>query len=165
MATIAKPLATCILRWVYQQAAKILEMLKNFLLGIIAFIDAQIAILRAWLAQWDLLAKATEFVWNQIQKVLDQIREAMTSIPGGPAAEICPEFYSYFLGPALYLFDTAVASLTRFKDRFLSMVSFMDRLDVLIAYWTQTKANLVAAIDILDDALYKAYMDAAAAVP
>lgn len=165
MATIAQPLAVCILRWIYSQVAKVLEMLKNFLLGIIAFIDAQIAILKAWLAQWDLLAKATQFIWDQIKKVLDAIREAMTSIPGGPAAELCPEFYSYFLGPALYLFDTAVESLTRFKERFMNMVSFMDNIERLIAYWEQTKANLIMAIDILDDAIYKATMDAAAQVP
>jgi hypothetical protein len=165
MATVAKPLATCILRWIYEQAAAILQLLKNFLLGIIAFIDAQIAILRAWLAQWDLLARATELVWNQIQTILDAIREAMTSIPQGPLAELCPEFYSYFLDPALYIFDTTTAALQRFKDRFLSIVSFMDDVDRLIAYWTQTKANLVIALDVIDDALYKAYMDAADAVP
>jgi hypothetical protein len=41
----------------------------------------------------------------------------------------------------------------------------MDDIDRLIAYWTQTKANLVMAVDILDDAIYKATMDAAAKVP
>lgn len=165
MATPAQPLAVCILRWIYSQLAEVLKMLKNFLLGIIAFIDAQIAILQAWVAQWGLVALANKYIFDQIQKILDQIREQMTSIPGGPAAELCPEFYSYFLGPALYLFDTAVASLNRFKERFLNMISFENKLNQLIAYWEQTKANLIMAIDILDDAIYKAAMDAAAQVP
>lgn len=165
MSTVAKPLATCILRWLYEQAAAILQLLKTFLLGLIAFIDAQIAILRAWLAQWDLLAKATELIWNQIQKVLDAIREAMTSVPQGPLAELCPEFYAYFLNPALYIFDNTTAALQRFKERFKNMVSYMDEIDRLIAYWNQTKLNLVYALDIIDDALYRAYMAEADAVP
>jgi hypothetical protein len=165
MATVAKPLATCSLRWIYEQAAAILQLLKNFLLGIIAFIDAQIAILRAWIAQLDPVVRATEFIWSQIQKVLDAIREAMTAIPQGPLAELCPEFYSYFLDPAWYLYNTTVAALTRFKERFLSMYSFLGQLDRLLGYWEQSKANLIMAIDVIDDALYKAYMDSADAVP
>lgn len=165
MASPAQPLAKCIVRWIYSQLAPILKMLKDFLLGIIAFIDAQIAILRAWLAQWDILAKLEEQVWNAIKSVLDQIRNQMTSVPGGPLAEFCPEFYSYFLGPALALFDAAVAGLALFRERFHNMVSFMDEIDRLIAYWTQTKINLVAAVEVLDDAIFIALQNAASAVP
>lgn len=165
MSSPAKPLAKCIVRWIYSQLEPILQALKDFLLGIIAFIDAQVAILRAWLAQWDILAKIEEAVWNQIKNVLDTIRNQMTSIPGGPLAEFCPEFYEYFMNPALALFDAAVASLTLFRERFHNMVSFMDEVDRLIAYWTQTKINLVAAVEVLDDAIFIALQNAADAVP
>lgn len=165
MSSPARPLAKCIVRWIYSQLAPILQMLKNFLLGIISYIDAQIAILRAWLAQWDVLAQAEEFLWNQFQAVLDTIRNQMTSIPGGPLAEFCPEFYSYFLDPALALFDAAVAGLTLFRERFHNMISYMDEIDRLIAYWEQTKIDLMAAVEILDDAIFIALQNAASAVP
>jgi hypothetical protein len=45
------------------------------------------------------------------------------------------------------------------------MVSYMDDIDRLIAYWNQTKLNLVYALDVIDDALYRAYMAEADAVP
>ncbi|MFA5163901.1 MAG: hypothetical protein WC441_05300 [Patescibacteria group bacterium] len=165
MASPAQPLAKCIVRWIYSQLEPILKALKNFLLGIIAFIDAQVAILRAWLAQWDVLAKLEEAAWKLFQTVVDKIRNELTTIPGGPLAEFCPEFYEYFMGPALALFEAAIASLTLFRERFHNMISFMDDIDRLIAYWEQTKANLVAAVEILDDAIYIALQKAASAVP
>lgn len=165
MASPARPLAKCIVRWIYQQAAELLEKLKQFLLAIISYIDAQIAILRAWLAQFDVLARIEEAAWAVVQEVLNTLRNQMTSIPGGPLAEFCPEFYSYFLDPALALFDAAVANLTVFRERFHNMISFMDEVDLLIAYWEQTKIDLVAAVEVLDDAILIALSNAADAVP
>jgi hypothetical protein len=165
MSSPAQPLAKCIVRWIYAQLEPILTAIKNFLLGIIATIDAQIAILRAILAQGDVLAKMEEKAWQAFQKIVDQIRNTLTTMPGGPLAEFCPEFYEYFMGPALALFEAAIASLTLFRNRFHNMISYMDDVDRLIAYWEQTKANLVAAVEILDDAIYIALQKAASAVP
>lgn len=165
MASPARPLAKCVVRWIYQQAAELLEKLKQFLLLIISYIDAQIAILRAWLAQFDVLARIEEAAWAVVQEALNTLRNQMTSLPGGPLAEFCPEFYSYFLDPALALFDAAVANLTIFRERFHNMISFMDEVDLAIAYWEQIKIDLVASVEILDDAILIALSNAADAVP
>lgn len=165
MSSPARPLAVCIIRWIYEQIKEILEKLKAFLLGIIEYIDLQIQSLRAWLAQWDYLAKIEQFVWDQVQKVIEEIREKLTTIPGGPLAEFCPEFYSYFMDPALDIFEAAVASLTLFRERFHNMISYMDEIDQLISYWEQIKTDLIAAVEILDDAIYIQMMKAAESVP
>lgn len=164
--TPARPLAFCVLRWIYEQISAILKLLKQFLLSILAFIDAQIAKLRAMLAQWDLLSKAEEALWSIVQKVIDEIRNAMLSVPNGPLAEFCPEFYSYFLDPAKGLFEAAVAALNVYRNRYKNMLSFLTYLDQLIAYWEQIKADLTYAIDVLDDAIHAALLkEAASAVP
>lgn len=165
MASPARPLAKCILRWIYEQIHQILEMLKQFLLMLIEYIDALIAVLRAWLAQWDLLAKAEEFIWNQIQRVIDEIRNALMTQPTGPLAEFCPEFYAYFLDPARALFENAVASLTMFRNRYRNMISYMDEVDQLISYWEQIKIDLVASVEIIDDAILIALSDLGDEVP
>jgi hypothetical protein len=166
MASPARPLATCVLRWIYEQVSAILKLLKQFLMAILAFIDAQIARLRAWVAQWDLLAKAEEFLWNQLQTIINEIKNAMLSIPQGPLAEFCPEFYSYFLDPAIGLFDAATAALNVYRNRYKSKLSFLTFLDQQIEYWEQIKADLTYAIEVLDDAIHKALLvEAAGAVP
>jgi len=165
MGSPARPLAKCVARWIYEQASKILETLKALLLSIIAAIDAQIAALRAWLAQWDVLAKAEEFLWEQFQKVIEAIREQLMSAPEGPLAEFCPEFYEYFLDPARSLFESAVSSLAITRESFHNMVSYMDEVDQLISYWEDTKIQLVASVQILDDAIYQALMREAEQVP
>lgn len=165
MATPAQPLAKCILRWLYQQAAAVLKALKDFLLGIIAFIDAQIAWLRALLAQCDILSRAEKFLWDQLQKLYEELKNKLMSFPGGPLADLCPEFYAYFLNPAGFLLDDAMAALSIFRERYHNVISFMDEVDRLIMYWDQTKANLVGAIDIIDAALLEAMMKEAEQVP
>jgi len=165
MTTPARPLATCILRWIYEQVAAVLEALKVFLLTLIAQIDTIIAFLRAWLAQWDFLARAEQFVYDLVQQAIDDIREQLTSIPGGPLQELCPEFYAYFLDPALAMFDRTVASLNIFRERYKNMLSFMDEVDRLILYWEQIKVDLLYAIDIIDDGIYQALARAASEVP
>ena len=165
MASPLQPLAKCVAKWIYEQASVILEKLKAFLLAIIAAIDVQIAFLRAQLLQWDILAMAEEFLWSQVEKVIEAIREQLMSVPGGPLAEFCPEFYSYFLDPARNIFENAIASLSIVRERFHGMVSYMDELDSLIAYWEQTKIQLVASVQIIDDAIYLALIRESESVP
>ncbi len=166
MATAAKPLAFCVLKWLYEQVSEILERLKAALLAIIAYIDAQIAILKAWLAQWDLLAQAEKFVYDKVNELIDKLRNEMVSFPAGPLAEFCPEFYSYFLDPALSLFDSTVAALNVFRNRYKNMISYMDEVEQILQYWEQTKADLLHAVDVLDDAIHNALLvEGAALVP
>lgn len=163
--TPTQALATCVLRWIYEQIAAILEALKAILLALIAFIDALILILKAWLAQFDILAILEEAAWAVIQALIEEIRNLLTSIPDGPLKELCPEFYQLFTDPALQLFDTAVAGLTIWRERYKNLISFMDEIEALLLYWEAIKADLVATVEILDDAIYLALMDAADEVP
>jgi len=166
MATPMRPLATCVLRWIYEQAAALLQMLKQALLALLAYIDALIAKLRAILAQWDLLAKAEELLWSLIQGAMDAIKDALTSFPEGPLAAFCPEFYSYFVDPAIGLLDANTAALSAIRNKYKSYVSAVYYLERQIAYWEQIKADLVGAIDVLDDAIHAALLiEAAEAVP
>jgi hypothetical protein len=158
-------LAKCVLRWIYSQIAAILEALKAVLLAIIALIDAYIIWLRAWLAQFDILSKIEEAAWAIAQALIDQVRNMLTSIPEGPLKELCPEFYQLFSDPALQMFDTAVAGLTIWRERYKNVVSFMDEIDRLIGYWESIKFDLEGTVQILDDAILLALMDAAEEVP
>ena len=166
MVTPARPLATCVLRWIYEQVSALLQLLKQFLLGLLAYIDAQIAKLRAFLAQWDLLAQAEEFLYNTLTELVEQLKSALLGIPQGPLAEFCPEFYAYFLDPAIGLLDANTAVLDAIRNKYKRKLSFLYYLDQLIAYWEQIKADLVYAIDVLDDAIHQALLvEAAEAVP
>ena len=159
--TLAHVLATCVLRWIYSQIAAILEALKAILLALIAFIDAYILFLKAWLAQFDILSQIEEAAWAIIQALIEEIRNLLTAIPDGPLKELCPEFYQLFTDPALQLFDTAVSGLTIWRERYKNVVSFMDEIEALLLYWEAIKLDLVATVEILDDAIYLALMDAA----
>ncbi len=165
MASPLRPLARCVARWIYEQASKVLEMLKAFILALIAAIDAQILVLRAWLAQWDILAQAEEFVWSQVEKIIEAIRDQLLAVPEGPLAEFCPEFYEYFLEPGRAIFENAVATLTISRERYKGMISYMDEIDQLISYWEQIKIQLVASLDIIDDAIYQSLIRESDQVP
>ncbi len=154
-------IAKCVLRWIYSQIAAILEALKAILLAIIALIDAYIIWLRAWLAQFDILSQIEEAAWAIAQALIDQVRSMLTAIPEGPLKELCPEFYRMFTDPALQMFDTAVAGLTIWRERYKNVVSFMDEVDRLISYWESIKAELTFTVQILEDAILLALMDAA----
>lgn len=158
-------LAKCVLEWIYSQIAAILEALKAILLALIAMIDAYIIWLRAWLAQFDILAQIEEAAWAVVQALIDQVRNMLTAIPDGPFKELCPEFYQLFTDPALQVFDTAVAGLTIWRERYKNVLSFMDEIDRLIGYWESIKLELQYTVEILDDAIYLALMDAAEEVP
>jgi len=166
MAGFAKPLATCILRWIYEQAAAILQMLKQALLALLAYVDTAIAAARAWLTQWDLLAKAEEIAWALVEAAVQAIKDALTSFPEGPLAEFCPEFYAYFLDPAIGLLDANTAALSAIRNKYKNYLSAVYYFEQIIAYWSQIKADLVSAIDVLDDAIHHALLvEAAEAVP
>ena len=161
-----KPLATCILRWIYEQASALLKLLKQQLLALLAFIDAQIAKLRALLEQWDLLAKAEELLWGLIQSIVEAIRDALMGFPEGPFAEFCPEFYGVFLDPAVGLLDANTAALTAIRNKYKNYVSAVYYFDQQISYWEQIKADWIQVIDVLDDAIHAALLvEAAEAVP
>jgi hypothetical protein len=155
-------LATCILRWIYEQVAAILEMLKAILLALIAYIDTQIAWLRALLAMMDVLSLAEQAAWAVFQALVEEIRNQLTNIPEGPLKELCPEFYQMFTDPASQLFEMTVAAVTVWRERYKNIVSYMDEVDELLQYWETMKQSLVYTIDVLDDAILAAMMREAA---
>lgn len=159
-------IAICILRWLYAQVAPLLEALKAILLALIQFIDTQIQLLKAWLAQFDILKAIEEAAWAIVQALIETIRNALTALPfTGPLRELCPEFYQLLTDPALIIFDTSVAGLSVYRERYKNVLSFMDELEVLFQYWTGIKNELVALVESIDDAIYWATMEAASAVP
>lgn len=143
-----------------------LKILKNFLLGLIAFIDLQIAKLRAFLAQWDLLAKVEKIIYDKLNELIEQMKDAMIALPDGPLNDLCPEFYSYFLDPAISLLDANTAALSAVRNKYKNKLSWIYILEQQIAYWEQIKADLVSAVDVLDDAIHQALLvEAAELVP
>jgi len=162
---VTKGLATCVLRWIYSQIAAILEALKAILLALITLIDTHIMWLKAWLAQFDILSMIEEAAWAIVQVLIDEMRNMLTAIPDGPLKELCPEFYQLFTDPALQLFDTAVSGLTIWRERYKNVVSFMDEIEALLLHWETIKFDLVEIVEVLDDAIYVALMDAAEDAP
>jgi hypothetical protein len=158
-------LAICILRWLYAQVAPLLEALKAILLAIIQFIDLQVQLLKAMLAQLDILKAIEEAAWAIVQAIINKIRDTLTAIPEGPLKELCPEFYRLFTDPALQIFDASVAALSIYRERYKNVLSFMDEIEVLFQYWEGIKNELVALVESIDDAIYWAKMEAASAVP
>jgi len=149
----AKGLATCVIRWLYEAAAAVLKILKNFLNSMIAFLDAQVKLLRALLAQLDLLAKGEEIIWNLVKGIIDGIKSQFLTLPEGPAAAICAEFYNDYLEPAKGLLDAITAGLSVYRQKYLGIISFMDEVDTLISYWDNIKNLMGATVEVLDDAL------------
>ena len=165
MSTPLRPIAVCVARWLYEQASWVLKQLKKLLLWLIDLIDAQIAALRAWAAQYDFLAKGEQWLWDQIKWFLDELMNQLNSAPKGPLGDLCPEFVGYITDPLLGLLEAFTRSLTYVHEDVNSLLSYMDELDRLIAYWDNTKQDLVATVDILDAALYEALMNEAENVP
>ena len=166
MSTPAKPLATCILRWIYEQASALLQMLKQALLALLTYIDMLIAKLRAILTQWDILANLEEAAWRLVEAAADALRDALTSFPEGPWAAFCPEFYTYLVDPAIGLLDANMAALSAVRNKYKSYVSAVYYFERQIAFWEQVKADHVHTIDVIDDAIHAALLvEAAEAVP
>lgn len=165
MASPLQTVAKCIARWLYEQASSVLQQLKNFILALIALIDQQILILRAILASADILANLEQAAWNQVEDVIDSIRDALLQSVDGPGGNECPEFYQQIMEPAISIFENSITSLTVFRERHKNMLSYMDEVDEVIQYWEDTKVQLVAILNVLDDALYIVLMREAGRVP
>jgi hypothetical protein len=158
-------IAICVVRWIYEQASAILDALKALLLSVVAMIDAYIAVLRAWLLQWDLLAKGEQWLWDQVKGFLEELISMLDALPAGPGAEVCPEFVAYFSDPLAGLLESYLGQLEYLHENVNSDLSFIDELDQAIVYWENTRDDLIAVIDIIDAALYEALMNAAEEVP
>jgi hypothetical protein len=154
-------LVACILDWIYKQAVQILEMLKAILLALIAAADAFILWLKAQLAILDVISQLEQAAWAVFQALVDAIRNQLLNFPEGPLAQLCPEFYQMFLDPALQYFDTTVAFITVYREKYKNVLSFMDEVEDLFAYWTQIKQELTDTVMILEDAILLAMAEAA----
>lgn len=165
MASPLQTVAKCIARWLYEQASAILQQLKAFILALIDLIDQQILILRAILASMDILAQLEQAAWNRIEDAFNAIRDALFQSVDGPAGNECPEFYQDIMEPAISMFENSVTALTVFRERHKNMLSYMDEVDEAISYWEAVKVQLVAILNVLDDALYAALMREAERVP
>ena len=146
----------CIVRWIYDQVADLLKKLKAILEGSIAFIDRQIDTLRMILSQADILAQTEEFLWNIFQEVIQQIKDTLFGNIPGPEESECPEFYEFIMAPFNLLLNNYTDVFSIYRERWKSLLSFMDEVDYFISYWTSTKEYLLAMIEVLDDGIYMA---------
>jgi len=151
----------CIVRWIYDQVAELLKKLKDALLAAIAFIDRQIDALRIILAQADILAQIEERLWGIFESFIEEIKNALFGGIPGPAEELCPEFYEFIMAPFRTILEGYVDIFSIYRERWKSLLSFMDEFEYLISYWESTKAYLLAMVDVLDDAIYTALESAA----
>lgn len=151
----------CIVRWLYDQVAELLQALKDKLLFAIAFIDRQIDTLKLKLSQLDILARLEETIWNIFQEFLDEIRNKLFGSIPGPEESLCPEFYAFIMAPMRVLLDGYNDVFSVYRERWKSLLSFMDEVEYLLSYWESTKAYLVALLDVMDDAIYMALENAA----
>lgn len=165
MATPLQTVAKCIARWLYEQASAILQQLKAFILALIDLIDQQILILKAILASMDILSQLEEAAWNQVEAAINAIRDALFNAVPGPPLDECPEFYMNIMEPAIVAFENSVTALTVFRERYKNMLSYMDEVEEALLYWEDTKLQLTAILNVLDDALYNALMNEAERVP
>lgn len=165
MASPLQTVAKCIARWLYEQASSVLQQLKAFILALIALIDQQILTLKAILASMDVLANLEQAAWNRVEDAFNTIRDALFQAVDGPAGNECPEFYQQIMEPAISVFENSVTSLTVFRERHKNMLSYMDEVEEAIQYWEDIKTQLVAILNILDDALYAALLREAGRVP
>jgi hypothetical protein len=107
-----------------------------------------------------------EYVWSIIEAIIQKIKEGIMSAIPGPAKDLCPEFYHYFVDPAVQLLENSLAVFSIYKDRYLKSISFVEFFNEYLVYWETTKALLAATLDVIDDAVYNALMvEAANAVP
>jgi len=164
MATVGRPIAICVSRWLYSLSSEILQLLKAAVLWLIEQIDIEIARLRAILAQYDIVANVHEILWALAQAIIDEARSRMSNlVPDEP--EYCPEVYEYFSDPFVILFEQSLGNLTLFKEKYADYVTYIDNVDRTIAYWEQIKADLLLVLEVIDDAHYAALARSAQAVP
>jgi hypothetical protein len=153
-AKFAGTLVKCILDWLYALLEPVLQVVKAVLLAMIAWLDMQILILRAFLLQFDVVAIAEEVAWSIISAMVEYVQSLLLSPFGGPPPEICAEFYQMFSDPLRNILDTMFAGVSILRERYKSVISFKDELDSLLEYWVGVKNELTALVEAVDDAIY-----------
>jgi len=164
----AQVVAKCIAEWLYEQGSIVLRALRSLIEKAILLIDAQILWLRAQIAQWDPAKYLEEYVWGVYEALINKIKNSLLGLNGlgPPGADLCPEFYHYITDPLMALLEGSLSVFSIYKDRYFNMISLTSNFDRLLVYWTATKAQLEATLDVLDDALYNALINEAVnAVP
>ena len=61
--------------------------------------------------------------------------------------------------------DINTSALTIWRERYKTVLSYMDEVDALLSYWEAVKADLVYTVEVIDDAIYLALMNTAQQVP
>jgi len=165
----AQTVAKCVAEWLYQQGSSVLQALRSLLEKAILMIDAQIMWLRAQIAMWDPTKYLEEYIWGTYEALIEKIKNSILGALNGlgpPGADLCPEFYHYITDPLMALLEGSLSAFSIYKDRYFSIISLTSNFDRLLVYWTATKAQLEATLDVLDDALYNALINEAVnAVP
>lgn len=125
--------------------------MKSFILTQLAAVDIMIAQLRAQAAQYDMLAIWEKELWDMVNYAVETAKDKMLALPEDlPLADFCPEFYEALIQPAVDLLESLLSVTSLFRNRYKNLLSYMDELDALIAYWEQVKADLLTLLDLID---------------
>jgi hypothetical protein len=149
---LATPLVDCVLRYLYNIGSSILQALKALLNALLISIDIAIMTLRAFLAQYDLLAIGEKIVWSFYEAVIEALKSQLKTVPDVAVLNQCPEIYEYFTAPAVALIEAKMEIFSIYRDRYKGLLSYMDELDGIISYWTTIKELITALIQVIDDA-------------
>lgn len=156
MATPLQPLAKCVLTYIYGLGVQLLDKLRALIEKLIQIIDAQILVIRAWLAQYDYVKIFQEKYWNVAKDVVDNFKNSLMGGIPGPADDLCPEFYHYLVDPMIGMVDAFEAAFLPMADNLFNTLSIIAYFDRLLVYWQGVKATLLAMLDAIDDAWFLA---------
>lgn len=149
----ATPLADCIVRYLYKLHSAPLKGLKAFLNTMLSYVDVQIAKLRNLLAQYDLISRGEEILWNQSNAIIEALKASLLTAPEGPVLDQCPEFYEYFVTPQVAYLEAVMEGASIYRQRYQGIISYMDEINSLIAYWENAKQFMLYGIEVIDDAI------------
>lgn len=153
-------IATCILRWVYEQASALLAIIKGILIAILSLINALIAQIRAFLAMLDPISLIDQFmdiIDALIQAMIDQFLAMFKQY--GPGLDLCPEFYHYIVDPIKGYMSSFTAAFDPIREEFMASYSIVSLFDSYLTYWTDTQTFLTNLLAVVEDALYQALIN------
>jgi hypothetical protein len=168
MATALQPVAKCVISALYELGADKLDELRALVESGIAYADAQILVLKSQVAEADIMSYVIGKQWDLIQLAIDEFNSKLGQGIGamfGDKYDLCPELYHYLVDPFIGMNKSFQAAFFPYKDKYAKYLSFSYWLNELLEYWELIKSQLIAILDVLDDALYYASEQAGNRVP
>jgi len=154
MTTPIQPITKCILDHLYSLTEDKLNQLRAIIEAAILLIDAQILWLRSQIQAYDIMEYVVGSKWLIAKDAIDKFQSMLADGFGGPADDVCPDFYHYLVDPIIGMNQATLSALLPYKDKYGKLASATAQFDRLLAYWEAAKAFLFALLDVIDDAIY-----------